>query len=88
MGGHFLLQVIFPTQGSNPSLLHWQADSLPLSHEGNPGYVHLYLCYLHTHRERERAEEEGRCIYFTELAPVTVGTGKSEIVPVSAFVST
>ena len=26
---------IFPTQGSNPCLLHWQ-DSLPLSHEGNP----------------------------------------------------
>ena len=29
---HFLLQGIFPTQGSNPHLLHWQADSLPLSH--------------------------------------------------------
>ena len=35
VGGHSLLQGIFPTQGSNPSLLHlllWQADSLPLSH--------------------------------------------------------
>ena len=31
VGCHFLLQVIFPTQGSNPCLLHWQADSLPLS---------------------------------------------------------
>ena len=29
---HFLLQGTFLTQGSNPSLLHWQADSLPLSH--------------------------------------------------------
>ena len=29
---HFLLQGIFPTQGSNPSLLHWQVDYLPLSH--------------------------------------------------------
>ena len=29
---HFLLQGIFPTQGSNPSLLHWWADSLLLSH--------------------------------------------------------
>ena len=28
----FLLQRIFPTQGSNPSLLRWQVDSLPLSH--------------------------------------------------------
>ena len=33
---HFLLQGIFLTQGSNPSLLHWQEDSLPLSHLGNP----------------------------------------------------
>ena len=36
---HFLLQGIFPTQGSNPRLLcllHWQGVSLPLSHlEGN-----------------------------------------------------
>ena len=28
---HFLLQGIFLTQGSNPRLLHWQADSLPLA---------------------------------------------------------
>ena len=28
----FLLQGIFPTQGSNLSLPHWQADSLPPSH--------------------------------------------------------
>ena len=26
---HFLLQGIFPTQGSSPHLLSWQADSLP-----------------------------------------------------------
>ena len=32
---HFLLQRIFLTQGSNPCLLHWQADSLPLSHLGS-----------------------------------------------------
>ena len=33
VGCHFLLQRIFPTQGSNPCLLrllHWQVDSLPL----------------------------------------------------------
>ena len=28
VGCHFLLQGIFLIQGSNPSLLHWQADSL------------------------------------------------------------
>ena len=33
---HFLLQGIFLTQGSNPCLLPWQADSLPLSHQGSP----------------------------------------------------
>ena len=31
-GCHFLLQGIFPTQGSNLCLLHWQEDSLPLSY--------------------------------------------------------
>ena len=33
---HFLLQGIFPTQGSNSSLLHWQAGSLPLAPSGKP----------------------------------------------------
>ena len=37
VGSHFFLQGIFPTQGLNPSLLHWQVDSLPLSHLGSPG---------------------------------------------------
>ena len=32
---HALLQGIFPVQGSNPHLLHWQVDSLPLSHQGS-----------------------------------------------------
>ena len=39
VGFYFLLQGIFPTQGSNPQflcLLHWPVDSLPLSHQGNP----------------------------------------------------
>ena len=32
VGYHFLLQGISPTQGSNPHLLFWQADSSLLSH--------------------------------------------------------
>ena len=39
-GCHFLLQGIFPTQGSNPHLLqslHWRAESLLLSGLGSPG---------------------------------------------------
>ena len=35
-GCHFLLQGVFLTQGSNPCLLHWQVDSLPLNHKGSP----------------------------------------------------
>ena len=27
---------IFPDQGVNPCFLHWQPDSLPLSHQGSP----------------------------------------------------
>ena len=36
VGRHFLLQGIFPAQGLNPCLLHWQANSSPLSHLGSP----------------------------------------------------
>ena len=38
MGCHAILRGIFPTQGSNPSLLHllhWQAGSLPLAPLGS-----------------------------------------------------
>ena len=39
---HFVLQVIVLIQGLNPQLLHWHADSLPLSHLGSP-LSHLYV---------------------------------------------
>ena len=35
VGCHVLLQGIFPTQGLNSCLLHWQVDSLPLGHQGS-----------------------------------------------------
>ena len=35
VGCHVLFQGIFPTQGLNLHLLHWQTD-LPLSHLGSP----------------------------------------------------
>ena len=40
VGCHFLLQGILPTQELNLCLLHWQADSLPLSYQGDkiPNY--------------------------------------------------
>ena len=34
-GYHFLIQGIFPTQGSNLRFLHLQGYSLPLSHPGS-----------------------------------------------------
>ena len=43
VGCHFLLQGFFPTQGANPcllSLLHWQADSLPMNHLEDLIFVH------------------------------------------------
>ena len=36
VGGHFLLQGIFPSQRLNLHLLHWQEDSLQLSHLRSP----------------------------------------------------
>ena len=36
VGSYFLLQGIFPAQGSNPSLPYWQVISLPLSHQRSP----------------------------------------------------
>ena len=35
VGCHFPLQGIYPTEGLNPRLQHWQVDSLPLSHLGS-----------------------------------------------------
>ena len=36
VGCHFLLQGIFPPQGSNMHFLPWQGDCLPLSHLRSP----------------------------------------------------
>ena len=33
---------ICPDQGSNLGLLHWQADSLPLSHQGSPCFPFIF----------------------------------------------
>ena len=36
VGCYFFIEGIFPTQRWNQRLLHWQAHSLPLSHQGSP----------------------------------------------------
>ena len=43
-GCHFLHQGIFLTQGLNPNLQHWQADSLPLSHQESPSVICPSIC--------------------------------------------
>ena len=47
---HAILQGICPTQEPNLSLLHWQADSLPLCHLGSPlttpGFCKCFLMCL------------------------------------------
>ena len=37
---------IFLDRGSNPCLLHWQVDSLPLSHQGSPIVISVLSCFL------------------------------------------
>ena len=77
---HFLLQGIFPTQGSNPPflcLLHWTKDSLPLYHLGSPRcdsldlykkniYIYIYI-YIERERERERGCYDKRVSEFEIL---------------------
>lgn len=55
LGSCFLLQEVFPIQGSNPCLLHLQqlaADSLPLEPPGKPLYIpipNINMYITHTH---------------------------------------
>ena len=44
MGCHFLLQGVFPTQGSDPGLLHCRWILYQLSHEGSPS--HPFGCHV------------------------------------------
>ena len=46
-GSFFLLQGIFPTQGSNPHLLHCRQILYQLSHKGSPKYKQLSFIWLH-----------------------------------------
>ena len=51
VGCHALLQGIFPTQGSNPGLLHCRQIPYYLSHRGSPWYrvqKDIYIFWFHT----------------------------------------
>ena len=43
VGGHYLLREIFPTQESNPGLLHCRQVLYSLSHQGSPLCLSTYL---------------------------------------------
>ena len=57
---HSLLQGILPTQGLNQllQLLHWQADSLPLSHLGSPTFSKIVLKTLFECRCKGRLQNK------------------------------
>ena len=78
VGCHFLLQGIFPTQGSNTSvlcLLHWEAASLPLCHQGSPASVSI-LSLIEPMGDDPMAhfiEEEARVSEGKKQSPVSSG---------------
>ena len=60
---------IFLDQGSNPCILHWQADSLPLSHQGRLDMPSFDLC-IQCSLSESQGETEG------EMDPSVKNWGK------------
>ena len=54
---------ILPDEGSKPCLLLWQADSLPLSHQGSPIYF-LKSSIMHSNFRCESTRLECKCFLF------------------------
>ena len=80
VGCHFLLQGIFPTQGSNLRLLcllHWQADSLPLHHLESPYTVRPPQSLL-CHTYPSFTLEDSVIQYFETVFKVTQATANKE----------
>ena len=81
LGSLSLLQGIFPTQGSNPGLLHWRRILYQLSHKGSPRILE-WVAYPFSrrsspHRNRTRVScTAGR--FFTNWAIRESGKGKKE----------
>ena len=63
VGCHFLLQGIFPTQGSNPSVSHCRQTLYRLSHQGSQGAPGINL--------KREALHGGRCSSLNESGPTT-----------------
>ena len=60
VGCHFLLQRIFPTQGSNPGLPHCRQMLYHLSHQGSPIYVYTHTYLLENTLMLGKIEGDGR----------------------------
>ena len=71
VGCHFLLQRTFPTQGSNPSLLHCKWILYQLSHKGTPRILE-WVAYPFTRGSSQSRNQTGvSCIaggFFTNWA--------------------
>ena len=62
---HFLLQGIFLTQGLNPCLLRWQADSLLVRHWGGLGEYTVNVCWMKGQLNKQ-SRDKHFCLYIFE----------------------
>ena len=90
VGCHFLLQGIFPTQGSSPhllSLLHWQEDSLPLHHLGNlnPNWPKNKTKHTDSHNRNNYKGKNDSCMVRLRCSSAVIGNHSFSISIVSAF---
>ena len=68
---------IFLDQGLNLCLLHWQKDSLPLSHQGSPSYIlglgQFFIFFectvLNTCRSRLMSKNSQAFLFLVQLCP-------------------
>ena len=77
----------FLDQGSNPSLLNWQVDSLPLSHQGSPNvildipYFEFQICHLFGNFMIPRSHIQSLFVFFFHSGRSTgFGTSRPELV--------
>ena len=75
MGCHFLLQELFPTQGSNLHLLHWQADSFTIEPPGSQAK---------TWKQQMMDKEDVGCVCVCVKQNTTQALKKNGIVPFTA----
>ena len=66
-----------PNPGVEPGLLLWQADSLPLSHQGNPEFMLLMTKSLLVRKELGKTVSLGRKCCDQDLKDIRVGMGSS-----------